>query len=66
MKVIIEEPSAVSLISNSCFLGNSATTKALTSGKKTTKDMPSPFSKNSKLLVTIYIFPPITLTKLIS
>ena len=66
MNVITEEPSAVSLISNSCFLGNNATIKALTSGKNTTKVMPNPFSKNSKLLVTISTFPPITLTKLIS
>ena len=66
MKVISEEPSAVNFINNSCFFGNSATTKALNRGRNTTKVIPSPFSKNSKLLVTISTFPPITLTKLIS
>ena len=66
MKVITDEPSAVNLINNSCFFGMSATINALTIGKNTTKVIPNPFSKNSKLLVTISTFPPITLTKLIS
>jgi hypothetical protein len=51
-KVIIEETNANPLIKNSWLFGISVITNALTRGKKTTADSPTPF-------VNISNFPPI-------